>query len=988
MPVPPKITELVKRFEDNYASYKSTQYEEKQLQNDFTNDFFASLGWDMANTRGWAENVKEVILEDRVRFGEATKKPDYCFRIGGTSAFYVETKQPSVNIRDDPKPAFQLRNYGWHGKLPVCILTDFDEFAVYDCRVQPRPNDGPAVARTLFMSFREYESRWDEVVALFSHDAVARGALERYASESGKRRGTASVDEAFLKDIEHWRSELARVIALRNPTLTQREMNFTVQTTIDRIVFLRICEDRGIEPRNRMMALLNGEKVYPRLCEVFHRADERYNSGLFHFQTEKGRLEAPDELTLALQIDDAVLKEILASLYPPKSPYDFSILPIDILGQVYERFLGKVIRLTAGHQAKVEEKPEVKKAGGVYYTPTYIVEYIVKNTVDKLLDGKTPKQTSVLRILDPACGSGSFLLGAYQHLLDWHLAYYSTHDPETWAKGKIPRICQVIWADDGPPAVSSATPVWRLTTDERKRILLNNIFGVDIDAQAVEVTKLSLLLKVLEGESQESITKQYELFHQRALPDLGSNIKCGNSLIGPDLYAQPDLPTLTDDERMHINVFDWNSEFADVMKVGGFNAVIGNPPYGFHQIHTDNVKSYFKLHYASSGGSFEHYFIFYEASLNKLCKEGLHGFIVPVTWLTIPSAGSLRKFVLDNFAVQSIAWLPELVFKNAQVNTLVSIIRKAKPSVTQVLISEVNNPSLDQGVKLEVEQAKFVSAGHLIRIFESATQSELLDRIDSCSVPLGSLARPCSGYNPYEVGKGLAPDGRPHTLETIAARPYHSETKQGEEWKPEAVGRDLGRYSLEWPKNRFVKYGPWLAAARDPDNFIGPRLVVQEIAGGNQRRIIAMFCEKELYHSRDIIPVKCDSKWPSPLFLLGIVNSWLITWRHHRRSPKARKALFPKLLVSDLKQIPVPRLSEENSDDKTAHDRMVKLVAEMLLLHCQQTAARTPQEQTGLDRQIAAKDAEIDLCVYGLYGLTQEEVRIVEKPANTPSGEL
>ena len=186
------------------------------------------------------------------------------------------------------------------------------------------------------------------------------------------------------------------------------------------------------------MALLNGSNVYRRLLEIFRYADERYNSGLFHFQKEKDRPELPDELTPMLTIDDKLLKDIIRRLYYPESPYEFSVLPADILGQVYEQFLGKVIRLTSEHRAVVEEKPEVRKAGGVYYTPTYIVDYIVKNTVGKLLEDKTPKQASKLHILDPACGSGSFLLGAYQHLLDWHRDWYMNNDPQKWASGKNP----------------------------------------------------------------------------------------------------------------------------------------------------------------------------------------------------------------------------------------------------------------------------------------------------------------------------------------------------------------------------------------------------------------------------------------------------------------------------------------------------------------------------------------------------------------------
>jgi hypothetical protein len=582
-------------------------------------------------------------------------------------------------------------------------------------------------------------------------------------------------------------------------------------------------------------------------------------------------------------------------------------------------------------------------------------------------------------------------------------------------------------AKGGKPALVQAGKSWRLTIAERKRILLANIYGVDIDMQAVEVTKLSLLLKVLEGETGQTLQTIFRLFQERALPDLGDNIKCGNSLIGPDFYQQGELPLLTNDEKYRINVFDWHAEFPQIFRrriastelhdaapgeldyttpgvplhgrfsyknkkrkatppapvkpewEGGFDAVIGNPPYGFHQIHDDCVKSYFKMNFVSSGGSFEHYFLFYEASLKKLQKGGFHGFIVPVTWLTIPSAGSLRKFVLGNFSIDSVAWLPELVFKNAQVNTLVSIISRRKPSLTKILISEENNPALAKGIKTEVKQAKFVADGNIIHIFESATDSDLLEKIELRSIKLGSIARPCSGYNPYEVGKGQTLTGKPHTQETVETRPFHSETKRGKDWKPEVVGRDLGRYSLTWPKHRFVKYGPWLAAARDPNNFIGPRLLVQEITGGSERRIIAAFCNDELYYSRDVIPVKCDSEWPSPLFLLGILNSGLITWRHHRRSPKAKKALFPKVLVSDLSQIPIPSLSRSKPADQAAHDRMVKLVEQMLELHQKLAAVRTPQEKTALERQIAATDSQIDALVYELYGLTADEIKLVEE---------
>ena len=326
-----------------------------------------------------------------------------------------------------------------------------------------------------------------------------------------------------------------------------------------------------------MQQLLNGDAVYPRLCKLFRDADARYNSGLFHFAKEKDRDESPDTLTPSLDVDDKTLKGIIKALYYPQSPYEFTMVSADILGSVYERFLGKVITLTAGHNARIEEKPEVRKAGGVYYTPTYIVDYIVKNTVGKLLNVPpvpSPAESSpgtpgaslsarpkppvgapaALKILDPACGSGSFLIGAYQFLLDWYHTHYTTADPAAQATGKRPVL--------RPNAVGG----WSLTIAERKRILLDHIHGVDLDGQAVEVTKLNLLLKCLEGETRESLGFEQRLFRERALPDLGKNILCGNSLIGTDIIGTKAWEGMSEEERRRVNPFDYERAFAKVFK--------------------------------------------------------------------------------------------------------------------------------------------------------------------------------------------------------------------------------------------------------------------------------------------------------------------------------------------------------------------------------------------------------------------------------------
>jgi len=308
--IPQEVLELSERFEQNRDSYRSNEYNETKCGREFIDPFFKALGWDIDNEHGYAEAHKDVVHEDAIKVGAATKAPDYAFRIGGVRRFLVEAKRPGVDIKNDPDSAYQLRRSAWSAKLPLSILTDFEEFAVYDCRIGPDRSDKASSARILHLTCRDYETRWDEIESIFSREAILKSSFDKCLESTKRKRGTAEVDDAFLKEIETWRDLLARNIALRNPDLSTHELNFAVQRTIDRIIFLRICEDRGIEKHGQLTALRNGSKVYERLCEIFRRADERYNSGLFHFNREKDRADPPDDLTLGLTIEDKVLKEI------------------------------------------------------------------------------------------------------------------------------------------------------------------------------------------------------------------------------------------------------------------------------------------------------------------------------------------------------------------------------------------------------------------------------------------------------------------------------------------------------------------------------------------------------------------------------------------------------------------------------------------------------------------------------------------------------
>ncbi|MGD0806261.1 MAG: N-6 DNA methylase, partial [Anaerolineales bacterium] len=530
-----EIARLVKHFSTNQVAFLAQGYKEAQARQEFIDPLFIALNWDVHNQQQTAPEYREVIVEDSLEMAghEARKAPDYVFRIGRERKFFAEAKKPGVDLKTAAGPAYQLRRYAWSAKLPLSVLTDFQEWVAYDCRIRPSEGDKTSTARLAYMTYEEYADRWREIWDVFSREAVWGGSFDQFAQGGKGKRGTSEVDAEFLKEIESWRDSLAHNIALRNPDLTLEEMNDAVQRTIDRIIFLRMGEARGMEEYGQLQRIADRENIYAGLLALSKKADAKYNSGLFDFS------KAGDQVTPRLLVDDKTLKPILADLYYPQSPYEFSVLPVEILGNVYEQFLGKVIHLTESHHAKVEEKPEVKKGGGVYYTPSSIVEYIVKNTVGKQVEGKSPAELLGFRVLDPACGSGSFLLGAYTYLLDYYRNWYSTHEP-----GKNKK--SVTQQADGS---------WQLTLPERKRILIENIFGVDIDHQAVEVTKLSLLLKVLEG------VRQLTLFTERALPNLDDNIKCGNSLIGTDYF---DLQLKPDDKELRrVNPFDWKQGFPE-----------------------------------------------------------------------------------------------------------------------------------------------------------------------------------------------------------------------------------------------------------------------------------------------------------------------------------------------------------------------------------------------------------------------------------------
>jgi len=1006
------IKDLVERFERHLSSYESQGYNEAQLRQEFINLFFEALGWDVYNKNGAAPSYRDVIHEDAIKMGGGVKAPDYCFTLSGRRMFFVETKKPSVDITKDTHPAYQLRRYSWSAELPLSILTNFEEFAIYESRQKPKQGDKTNIERTLLINYKDYIEKWDQIANVFSKKAILQGSFDRYIELAKKKRGTQEVDDEFLKEIEGWREELASNIAIRNTQLSVRELNDAVQKTIDRIIFLRMCEDRGIEQYGQLLSLLELENIYPHLSKIYEKADEKYNSGLFHFKKERDRSTLPDEITLKLTIDDKVLKDIIKHIYYPESPYEFSVLRPEILGNVYEQFLGKVIRLTESHRAKVEEKPEVKKAGGVYYTPEYIVNYIVKNTVGKLCEGKTPKQIEKLHILDPACGSGSFLLGAYSYLLTYHLIYYTNKkNPKSYKE-------QIYQRKDGQ---------WFLTIKEKKRILLNNIYGVDIDSQAVEVTKLSLLLKVLEGESKDVYEKQQKLWRERVLPDLGDNIKCGNSLIGPDIYNSIQTELFENGEMYRINAFDWNTEFKEIMDNGGFDAIIGNPPYIRIQAMKEwaplEVEFYKKRYTSATKGNYDIYVVFVEKGTKLLNDGGTLGFILPHKFFNAKYGEPLRELLIKGKNLSKIIHFGDLqIFTGSTTYTCLLFLDKKDKNKFE--FNNVDDLAKWKTTgKANIGKISFSNISKDEWNFVVGKGADLFKKLCEMPTKLGEIAHIFVGLQTSADTVFLFEEYEEINNKTFKV--YSQELQQYIELeslllKPVVRSGDIGRF---WAKsNAFVlfpyknvdgKYqlitesglqkdypkiwgyltkNKTLLSGREHSKFKDTgwyQLYPKNIDVWEQPKIMLPYMITRLSAYYDDINlffvnvttggfgITINEKHGSMKYITGILNSKLLDWFMQKVSTNFHGGYFAankQFLV----QLPIYSIDCANSADKTYHDKMVELVEQMLDFHKRLARAKADVERTMLQRQIDAIDKQIDQLVYELYGLSDEEIKIIE----------
>lgn len=997
------LQKLITKFENDRGYYLSKDYSEAQARVDFIDPFFRALGWDVENKVGLPHHEREVLVEKGDI--DTDGRPDYNFRINGRTRFFVEAKTPSEHL-DETRHIIQAKRYAWNTKsVFFVILTDFEELRFYDASIKPderKPDEGLLTKLNYTEYLKSARKLWE-----FSRDRVAAGSLDAMLPRDRRaKRLRIPVDQAFLDEMTGWRAALARNVYKNNRSLTAKQLNEVVQRLLDRIVFVRIAEDRNIIRRYQLRDAkeewqARGGKfhIFEWLNDLFHRVNEDFNGEIFK-----------PHLSEQIKIDSEVLAGIIDRLYPPKSPYRFDVIGVELLGSIYERYLGSTIRPKA-KRVFVEEKPEVRKAGGVYYTPQYIVDYIVKNTVGKVIEGKTPKQIEKIRILDPACGSGSFLIGAFQYLIDYHVRYLVEHPKEAQVHPLFPDLMK---GDNGEP---------RLSVVRKARILRNNLFGVDIDPQAVEITMMSLYLKALEGERSQLPPKHH------LLPELKYNIICGNSLIGPDIYKDEQLGFFGDEERERINAFDWDSEssgFGRIMYRGGFECVIGNPPYVRQETLSD-WKDYFRQHYAAFDGVADLYAYFMEKDIKALKAGGRAGIIVSSSFMHTEFARPLRSFIRDSVAVVRIVDFGGLaVFENAK-DTYVCIpiyAKQKQPARVEVCkVESFDFSDLDQYVSknmFSIPNTRLAPEGWSLR---TDAEAGLFKKLHEHAVPLGTYVK---GKMFYGLKTGL---NEAFQLSAHEARAIISGSAKSKSLiKPVLGGQNIRRYHIKFDQTFLVvipsgwtrqqindgtprgtsvsqrdawlwfqkNYGPlarhvhgyesplrkradqgefwWELRPCDYyEYFESPKIVFPDICKGPR-----FFLDLNDYFLKNT--AYCLGT--GDRYLLGLLNSRLFWFAISNISipfgVRAGEYRY-RLIYQYMEKVPIRMVNFDDPLDRARHEKMVELVERMLELNQEKhSGTPAPSEIGHLEREIAATDAEIDDLVYELYGITDKERKIID----------
>ncbi|MBU1131134.1 N-6 DNA methylase [Patescibacteria group bacterium] len=890
-----QIAKLIEKYQRLVDTRKVKSYNEAQTRNEFIEPLFEFLGWDMRNL----ENPNEVTTEETVSKGRV----DLAFRLNHIPVMFLEAKALKVDL-DEWKWAEQAINYSWNKSVTWAILSDFEGIKVFNAEIPPK-----SLSQNLFfeLKWHEYLDRFDQLW-LLSKESFEEKKLAEQAEKWGKLTKRKQVGEKLFEDLTTWRALLTKDFRKNNSNIDEDALDEGVQKVLDRLIFIRTAEDRKIE-QNILLSLVRewesaGKKhnIFKRLNDGFRWFDDHYNSKLFSSHALEN-----------WKADDKVFETIIKGLYQTTDGYryDFSAISTDVLGGIYEQYLGYVQEKAQ----KDDKKKSKRKSQGIYYTPKYVVEYLIEQTLGEVLKKAKAKDIPNIKILDPACGSGSFLISAYDKMLE--------------AKTKLDKQTGLF---------------------DRFEILKNNIYGVDLDEQAIEIAQLNLLLRVLQQRTK--------------LPTLSHNIRIGNSLVDGDMEK---LQQYFDDVWREQKAFNWKQEFSEVFEHEGFSVIIGNPPYVFARGKNfdDSAKKYFYENYKLANYQLNTYLLFIERAYNLLQEGGYFGFIVPNTWLTIDTFAPLRKFLLEEVGSLQIINIYDKVFGDANVDTCLVIFKKGRRS--KVTLGEFRDSKLKIVGKFSPDD--FKDNNHIINISLAKDKDKMmiLKKVAEKSKQLKDSATASTGLKAYQTGKGKPPQ----TEEIKNNRVFHSKNKEDENYIKYLEGRDVKRYALGW-SGEYLSYGDWLAEPRKSVPFDGKRILVRQIPSQPPYAINAVFTEGK--YLNDINSMVIFDFKVEPLFLLAVINSKLTTFWFANTFDKFQRKTFPQFKVKELAIFPIPEANEKEQAEITK-------LAE-LMLNLQKEAheiTSNTDKHARLKTEIEKLDEKIDRAIYKLYNLTDEEIATIEK---------
>ncbi len=881
-----QIQKLVEKYQRVAEAGKIKSYNEAQTRNEFIEPLFEYLGWDMRNLT----TDNEVTTEENISGGRV----DLAFRFNNIPAMFLEAKAMKVDL-DEWKWAEQAINYSWNKSVTWAVLTDFESIKIFNAEIPPKN-----ISQNLFIELncRDFINRFDQLW-LLSKESFEQKLLDKEAEKWGKLTQRMQVGEKLFEDLMSWRVSLTKDFKKQN-TLTDEELDEGVQRILDRLIFIRTAEDRKIEP-NVLLGILRGGKanLYKQLVKAFRDFDDGFNSKLFapHYCEE-------------WKANDKSISEVIKGLYETKDGYryDFSVISADVLGGIYEQYLSFV------RGRKGEDKAKSKrKSQGIYYTPKYIVEFIVKETLGEVLKKTKPKDISKIKVLDPACGSGSFLIAAYDKIAG------SIENPSLFTKFDI---------------------------------LKDNIYGVDLDTQAVEIAQLNLLLKVLSQKTK--------------LPTLQHNLRMGNSLISEgDAQYKP---------------FNFETEFKEVSAQGGFDVIIGNPPY-VRQENIKQYKSYFEKEFPNVyAGTADLFVYFFEKSMHLLKDGGYFGFIVSNKFIKSGYGMNLRKYIQNNFKIISlIDKFNDKVFEAATVDPCIIIIQKEKPR---------KNHQILYNKKIKVSQNSLSEKGWT---FVDETELNLKRKIESAgkkikdwecvNIYFGIKSGCNEAFIIDETKKRELISENPDSKEIIVPIVRGQDIKRYELYYPNLylikakIGVDINKYTVIY--KHLLKYKDQLKKRTDYkprimewyhlrtcdyyDEFEKPKIIYPDISekGG-------FYWDNEGYYFNNTIYMLVGNVKKS---WVAILNSKLINW-YYRQIASGLGDKGIRHFTQFMKEMPIIEKS----------DSLENLAQQMLDFYkeLQATSVNTDRYNS-LKREIEKLDHEIDSEVYKLYGLTNEEIKTIEE---------